>query len=68
MPVELLLLPLKGCQVILGAQWMKELGEVTLNLEKLQVKFTYNNKEYIWQWLQQEELKMISNKMIMEYA
>lgn len=33
--VDLLLLPLDGCQVVLGAHWMKTLVEVTLNFLKL---------------------------------
>lgn len=51
MEIYSLLFPLNGCQVVLGAKPMKSLGEITLNLDRLQVKFVYNDKPYVWQGL-----------------
>ena len=64
MPVDLLILPLEGCQIVLGAQWMKKLGEITLNLDKLMVRFTYGNKTYTWQGIQQQDVKLVDQKIL----
>lgn len=37
--IDLLMMPLEGCQVVLGAQWMKQLGDASLNFAKLQFLF-----------------------------
>lgn len=66
MPIYLLLLPMKGCQLVLGVQWLKELDDVTFNFKKLQVKFSYNHLNYVWQGISVEEPKMLDEKIIDE--
>ncbi|XP_026441777.1 uncharacterized protein LOC113340943 [Papaver somniferum] len=44
--VEILrLLPLGGCDIVLGADWMRTLGDVVFNFYKLTISFKYHNKK-----------------------
>lgn len=47
MPIDLLVIPLEGCQIVLGVKWMKELGDVSFNFAKLQVKFHFQGHVYL---------------------
>lgn len=54
---------MEGCQVVLGAQWMKELNEICFNFKKLQVRFFYKDKEYKWQGLIQPDVHPVDDKI-----
>lgn len=41
-PVNLLVLPLRGADVVLGAPWFKSIGPVTMDYELLTLTFTQN--------------------------
>ncbi|XP_026378573.1 uncharacterized protein LOC113273013 [Papaver somniferum] len=41
---DLRLLPLGGCDIVLGADWLKTLGDVLFNFSKLSISFKYHNK------------------------
>lgn len=64
MPIDLLLLPMEGCDVVLRIQWMREFREVCFNFQKLQVMFKYNGKEFMWQGLTNFEIQYINDKNI----
>lgn len=63
MPIDLLVIPLEGCQVVLGAQWMKELGDVSFNFSKLQIKSQFQGQIYIWQGINDNH-KLMKDKDI----
>lgn len=64
MSIDLLLLPIEGCQVVLGAQWMRELEDVTLNFKKMQVKFHHMGKPHVWQGITTDDTKIVNEKTI----
>ena len=39
-------IPMGGVDVVLGVQWLKSLGTVALNFQKLFMKFSWEGKEY----------------------
>ncbi|XP_026399851.1 uncharacterized protein LOC113295742 [Papaver somniferum] len=42
-------LPLGGCHIVLGADWLRKLGEVLFNFSKLSISFKHHNKRIILQ-------------------
>ena len=40
----MLLIPLESCDMVLGVQWLSQLGTVKWNFKKLQMEFTYVGK------------------------
>lgn len=58
--VDFLLLPMGGCQVVLGVQWLRELDDIIFNFKKLQIKFTLHNKVVLWQGIQVKEPQFVS--------
>lgn len=40
---DLRLLPLGGCDIVLGADWLSTLGDVTFNLSKLSISFLHHD-------------------------
>ncbi|KAK2987947.1 hypothetical protein RJ640_003425 [Escallonia rubra] len=49
--VDLYLLPLEGCDAVLGAQWLSTLGPITWDFSKLEMSFKVNGKEVMLQGL-----------------
>lgn len=41
---ELLLIPLRSCDMILGVQWSLPLGDLKMNFQHLTLGFTYQGK------------------------
>ncbi|XP_026384957.1 uncharacterized protein LOC113280560 [Papaver somniferum] len=42
---DMQVLPLGGCDIVLGAYWLKTLGDLLFNFSKLSVSFKYHNKK-----------------------
>lgn len=42
--MDLFILPMFGATIIIGAKWMKSLGPITIDLDKVSMKFNYRNK------------------------
>jgi len=49
---ELFILPLAGCDVVLGIQWLRTLGPIVWDFTKLQMEFQYEGKNCMLQGLQ----------------
>ncbi|XP_026410459.1 uncharacterized protein LOC113305656 [Papaver somniferum] len=43
--VDFRLLPLGGCDLVLGEDWLRILGDITFNLAKLSISFLHNGQE-----------------------
>ncbi|KAG8391428.1 hypothetical protein BUALT_Bualt01G0186800 [Buddleja alternifolia] len=41
---EMMILPLGGCDVVLGVQWLVQLGDISWNFDKLAIEFVMNRK------------------------
>ncbi|XP_026459456.1 uncharacterized protein LOC113360127 [Papaver somniferum] len=42
---DLRILPLGGCDIVLGADWLRKLGDVLFNFSKLSISFMYHNNK-----------------------
>jgi hypothetical protein len=49
---ELFILPLAGCDIVLGIQWLRTLGPIMWDFTKLQMKFQYEGKSCMLRGLQ----------------
>jgi hypothetical protein len=43
--MEFFLLPMEGCEAVLGAQWLQMLGPIMWDFAKLHMKFTWKERE-----------------------
>ncbi|XP_020254010.1 uncharacterized protein LOC109831084 [Asparagus officinalis] len=62
--VDLLVMPVGGSQIVLGADWMKTLEDITLNFKKLQVTFFSDGAKRTLQGVLPEELQLVDSKAI----
>ncbi|KAK2971290.1 hypothetical protein RJ640_001316 [Escallonia rubra] len=60
--VDLYLLPLEGCDAVLGAQWLSTLGRITWDFSKLQMSFKVNGKEMVLNGLKSSDDRMVDAK------
>ncbi|GJY21132.1 hypothetical protein Tco_0393698 [Tanacetum coccineum] len=42
---DVMFLPLRGCDMVLGIQWLATLGDIKCNFQELKMQFVYNNKK-----------------------
>lgn len=40
---DFMIIPLGGCDMVLGVQWLRTLGDITWNLDKLEMSFWWRN-------------------------
>ncbi|KAM5586386.1 hypothetical protein ABKV19_005352, partial [Rosa sericea] len=57
---EFYVLPVSGCEVILGASWLRSLGDILWNFEDLTMKFDKGSTRYTLQGLLHEESHVVS--------
>ncbi|GKC72678.1 gypsy/ty3 retroelement polyprotein, partial [Tanacetum coccineum] len=43
--IDMMILPLGGCEMVLGIQWLATLGDIKCNFNKLRMEFMYKNKK-----------------------
>ena len=53
-------MPLGGCDVILGTQWLHALGPILWDFAKLWMQFSVNGKKHTLNGLQPRSLRIIS--------
>lgn len=56
------ILPISGCEVILGASWLKSLGDILWNFDSMTMKFNVSDKEYHLQGELQQHTTVVSCK------
>ncbi|GJX13302.1 reverse transcriptase [Tanacetum coccineum] len=44
---NMMILPLRGCEMVLGIQWLATLGDIKCNFSKLRMEFMYKDKKMI---------------------
>ncbi|GFS46186.1 hypothetical protein Acr_00g0100660 [Actinidia rufa] len=54
---DMRVLPLKGCDMVLGIQWLATLGPVKWDFKNLSMDFTLNNRRHVLRGGKQGELK-----------
>ncbi|KAG6488248.1 hypothetical protein ZIOFF_057007 [Zingiber officinale] len=58
---DLFLLPLDGCDVVLGAQWLRTLGDIIWNFSQLTMRFQDQGKEVCIRGKRQDTITSISS-------
>ena len=54
-------LPLGGCDVVLGSQWLPTLGPILWDFSKIWMQFSVNGKKHTLKGLQPGYLSIISS-------
>lgn len=57
---EFHILSVPGCEVLLGAAWLKQLGDITWNFELMRMKFVWKGKEHCLQGLVSPSTRLVS--------
>lgn len=56
-----MILPIKGCDMVLGVQWLSILGDILWNFNTLRMEFMYNGKRVVLRGLHSNNLKVIKS-------
>nr|GFB10778.1 retroviral aspartyl protease [Tanacetum cinerariifolium] len=59
-----MILPLEGCDMVLGIQWLSTLGDINYNFKNLTVKFNYQGKKIVLRGSQKGSLQWIQGKKV----
>lgn len=59
---DIMVLPLGGCDMVLGIQWLVTLGDITWNFSELKMVIPNGNKKVTLRRLQPNSVKLISTK------
>lgn len=58
------ILPVSGCEIVLGASWLKVLGDILWNFEKMTMKFQVNGRDYQLQGGVDSQTTVVSSKAL----
>nr|CAD1843957.1 unnamed protein product [Ananas comosus var. bracteatus] len=61
---DLLLLPLRGCDMVLGVQWLKQLGPILWDFSKLRMEFQFQGQKIVLRGSSGPSLKVIEGKQL----
>lgn len=59
---DIMVLPLGGCDMVLGIQWLVTLGDITWNFSELKMVIPNGSKKVTLRGLQPNSVKLISSK------
>ncbi|GJV02666.1 putative mitochondrial protein [Tanacetum coccineum] len=62
--VDVMLLPLEGCEMVLGIQWLSTLGIIEWNFKEPVMKFVYEGKKMCLMGTRKSELQWMSGKKL----
>ncbi|XP_074271624.1 uncharacterized protein LOC141595557 [Silene latifolia] len=54
---DALIIPLGGCDMVLGIQWLSTLGTVSWNFKQLKMEFMYNKRKHVLRGLAPQKIK-----------
>ncbi|GJT89635.1 reverse transcriptase [Tanacetum coccineum] len=55
-------LPLRGCEMVLGIQWLSTLGWIRCDFKNLVMEYTYNNKKVVLRGTKQATIQWMQGK------
>ncbi|GKE83361.1 hypothetical protein Tco_1553361 [Tanacetum coccineum] len=58
---DVMLLPLGGCETVLGIQWLSTLGDIKCNFKDLRMEFVYKGKKMVLRGTPKSNLEWITN-------
>ena len=61
---NMLIIPLGSCDMVLGVQWLSQLGTVRWNFEKLQMEFTYMGKGHVLRGMKRKRVQTMSKRQL----
>ncbi|GJV35070.1 putative nucleotidyltransferase, ribonuclease H [Tanacetum coccineum] len=59
---DVVLLPLAGCDMVLGIQWLSTLGDIKSNFKDLRMEFVYNNKKMVLRGTHKTKVEWVEGK------
>ncbi|XP_071905722.1 uncharacterized protein [Coffea arabica] len=59
---DLLVLPVGGCELVLGMQWLTTLGDVKWNFQELRMEFIRHEHKVVLRGMKQQELQLVKRK------
>ncbi|GJV82438.1 reverse transcriptase, partial [Tanacetum coccineum] len=59
---DMMILPLGGCEMVLGIQWLATLGDIKCNFSKLRMEFMYKNKKMTLRGTPKGEIQWLEGK------
>lgn len=59
---DMIVLPLGCCDLILGIQWLRSLGPILWDFDKLQMEFSVQGRKVVLHGAKTPGVKLISNK------
>ncbi|KAJ4976464.1 hypothetical protein NE237_001570 [Protea cynaroides] len=62
--IDFLLLPLEGCDAVLGAQWLQTLGPILWNFKNMEMKFRRGMKTFTLQGIKTLEAQLVRGKTL----
>ncbi|KAL5723121.1 hypothetical protein ACHQM5_006555 [Ranunculus cassubicifolius] len=63
------LLSLGGCDLVLGVQWLKTIGPITMDFSRLELSFKYDRNDVILKGVQtSSDLSLLSLKAVSKYS
>ncbi|GJU00268.1 glycoside hydrolase, catalytic domain-containing protein [Tanacetum coccineum] len=61
---DFMLIPLGGCEMVLGVQWLSTLGDIVCNFLKLKMEFMYKGKKVALRGVPQPALQWMQGKQL----
>ncbi|XP_071913952.1 uncharacterized protein [Coffea arabica] len=61
---DILVLPVGGCEVVLGMQWLTTLGDVKWNFAELRMEFDQKGKKAVLRGTRQQPVQVVSKKQM----
>ncbi|GJV55960.1 retrotransposon-related protein [Tanacetum coccineum] len=58
---DVMLLPLSGCEMVLGIQWLATLGDIKCNFKELRMEFMYQSKKMVLRGTPKSNLEWMPN-------
>nr|GEY44554.1 reverse transcriptase [Tanacetum cinerariifolium] len=59
---DVMILPLRGCEMVLGIQWLSTLGWIRCDFKNLVMEYTYNNKKVVLKGIKQATIQWMQGK------
>ncbi|GJS81189.1 reverse transcriptase [Tanacetum coccineum] len=59
---DVMILPLRGCEMVLGIQWLSTLGWIRCDFRNLVMEYTYNNRKIVLKGTQQATIQWMQGK------
>ena len=61
---DMMLIPLGSCDMVLGVQWLSQLGTVRWNFKKLQLEYTYQGQNHVLRGIKSKKVQLISTNKL----